>query len=80
MTEAVLQNNAPTSHLAEKDLNLRDSHEDGKEAIDSKEPAVNESERSNSIREEVEYQWGVQKARAITTIWDNRSKWTLFIM
>ena len=80
MTEAVLQNNAPISHITEKDLNLRDSHEDGKEAIDGKEDIANESERSNSVKEEVEYQWGVQKARAITTIWDNKSKWTLFVM
>jgi hypothetical protein len=73
MTEVLQPNNIPIGHLTEKDVSLRDLSE-------GKEPTANASERSNSVKEEVEYQWGVQKARAITSIWDNKSKWTLFIM
>ena len=74
MTEVTHPATFPVGNLGEKEIDLRDSHE-------AKEPIANDSERAHSEKDgEVEYQWGVQKARAITTIWDNKSKWTLFIM
>jgi hypothetical protein len=76
MTELVQPPIAPlqsTIIADEKATSIGDSR-DGKEAN------VNISEKARSDCGEVEYQWGVQKARAITTVWDNKSKWTLFVM
>jgi hypothetical protein len=76
MAELVQPPTAPLQNtiiVDEKAASIGDSH-DGKEAH------VNASEQARSDYGEVEYQWGVQKARAITTVWDNKSKWTLFIM
>lgn len=83
MTEVVLQQ-APISavdekeagHIHEKDDSLRDSH-----SHDGKDPVRNASVvKEITEEEEARYQWGVLKARAITSIWDNKSKWSLFVM
>ena len=76
MAELVQPPNVPLQQTIiadEKAASIGDS-QDGKEAN------VRTSEQPHSEYGEVEYQWGVQKARAITTVWDNKSKWTLFVM